>query len=155
MDTISKIRGIDVLKVNNKLKELEKTVAILAVEKNVLHLQLANLEAASLAEKYLRNLNFIDIPQDIQALTNELIKQINIKNLKLTQEDYNQYLLFRNSQGSPVCLIGDFSPDRLIILVSSTKIKNPKDYQINFNSWHGIVIGEMGKNVKKLLEFLR
>ncbi len=155
VDTISKIRGIDVLNVNKKVKELEQTVQSLEIEKNVLHLQLANLEIETLAGKYLRNLNFVETTPEIQSLTNEIIKKINLKDLKLSQEDFAQYIVFRNQAGAPICLMGNFSPDKLMLFVSNSSIKNAKDYSVNFNSWHGIQVRSMERNVKKLLEYLR
>ena len=143
------------MKVNGKVADLEKTVQALNVEKKVLQLQMANLEVEALASKYLRNLNFIDLPPKVQALTNEIIKQVNLKDLKLVQEDYVQYIVFRNQEGKPVFIIGDFTPETLVILVSNPTVRDFKNYAVNLNTWHGIQISEFDKNTKKILGLLK
>jgi hypothetical protein len=145
---------VDVLKVNSKVSNLEKNLQVLIVEKKVLQLQLANLEIEALANKYLRNLNFIDSPSNVQALSNEIIKQINLKNLKLSQEDCIQYILFRNQEGRPVFIIGNFSPESVALFVSNPTIKDFKNYAVNLNAWHGIRVATFGREVKKILSLL-
>lgn len=154
VDTISKIRGVDVLKVNSKVGELEKSVQALMMEKKALELQMANLEVEALSNKYLRNLNFLDSPNNVQAFANEIIKQVNLKNLKLTQEDFSQYIVFRSREGKPVFIIGNFSPESLALFISNSTVRDFKNYAVNLNSWHGIRVGEMGKEVKKVLNLL-
>lgn len=90
------------------------------LDKNsLLQLQIANLEVETLASKYLKNLDFANLPPNIQSLVNEILKKINLKNLKLKQEDYKQYIIFRNAENQPVFLIGNFSPESLALFVSN------------------------------------
>lgn len=145
---------MDVLKVNAQVKELEKNFQTLATEKLLLQTQFETLEANLLIEKHLHNLNFIDTPQNIQGIINEIIKQINLKNLKLTQEDHEQYIILKNAKKQPVLLMGNFGPDSFTLLVSNPVITDFKNYLINLNTWHGIEIKEMNKEVKKILEYL-
>jgi hypothetical protein len=63
---------------------------------------------------------------------------LNMKDLKLTQEDNAQYIIFRNQEGAPILLIGNFSPDKLFVLVSNSAMKTSKDYVVNFNTWHSL-----------------
>jgi len=154
VDTISKIRGVDVLKVNSKVGEIDKNLRTLTLENKKKELHLLNLEIEFLAFKYLMNLNFTDTPPAVQSLANEIIKKINLKNLKLTQEDCVQYILFRNPENKPVFILGNFSPESLALFVLNSQVKNPKNYAVNLNNWHGTRVSSFDKNAKKILELL-
>lgn len=151
VDAISKIRGIDVLKVNTEVKELKQTLQKVENEKTVLQKQLKNIEAEIIINQHLLNLNFKEAPQNIQILVIELIKQINLKNLKLTQEDQTQYIVFKTASGDPLILIGNFGPEKLTLIVSNPAITDVKNYDLNLNAWHGVNISEIDKRTKELL----
>lgn len=155
VDAISRIRGVDVLKVNSKLEELQKEFNLLLNEKVLLETQLHNFEAEFLIGRYMQKMDFAQAPSNIQTLTNEILKKVNLMNLKYTQEDFAKYIVFKNSIGASKILLGDFSEDGLALIVASDRIKNTKEYALNFNNWHGIKVTEVNKTVLMLLANLQ